>query len=181
MKILLEDIPPHGVVVRANLSTDWAFQGARAALGADPTALSVDLRVERTGRVRVVVSGKISAAAPSQCGRCLSAVSLALGGDVSLVYTTPDKVADVEKSVDSTVNIDGDQALDEGWFDGIALPLEDVVSEQLALWEPARVRCDGAAVTRLDDGECGVIAYDEGPVVKRPSPFAQLAGLKLPE
>ena len=93
MKILFEDIPPHGVTVRADLAKLWAAEAAQASMGAPPVALSLDLTVKRTGRLRAEVTGRLSASAPATCGRCLSAVLLTVGGDVSLLYTTPDAVS----------------------------------------------------------------------------------------
>lgn len=185
MKILVEDISPNGVAVRADLTRPWAAQAAGEVMGAAPTALSVDLLVTRIGRQRVAVAGSLSASAPSQCGRCLSEVVLTLQGDVALRYSTPEEGADVDASTRGEGNALSDkrldEALDEGWFDGVTLDMGQVVSEQLALWEPPRIRCDVAEVARLDDGVCEPITYDSGPEVKRPSPFAGLAGLKLPK
>jgi uncharacterized metal-binding protein YceD (DUF177 family) len=180
VKILFEDIPPHGINVRADLAKDWAAAAAEKSLGSAPTALALVLFVERTGRHELEVTGTLSATALARCGRCLADVSLSLGGDVKLHYTTPEQGADSDTNRDLRVGVD-DEALDVGWFDGVCLDMADVVSEQLALWEPPRLVCDAPGVTRLEDGTCQPITYDSGPEVKRPSPFAKLAGLKLPK
>jgi uncharacterized metal-binding protein YceD (DUF177 family) len=179
VKILFGDIPPHGVKVRADLAKSWAADAAQVTLGAPPLLLSLDLLVMRTGRYRAEVTGRLSASAPSTCNRCLCAVQVAMGGDVSLLYTTPDTAGTAD--IDAITNGDDDARLDVGWFDGVTLDMGHVVTEQLALWEPPRIICDDAAVTRKEDGACKPITYDRSEEIKRTNPFAQLASLKLPE
>ena len=176
MKILVEDIPTDGTAVRAGLETGWAADAASAALDAAPQTLAVDLVVHRDGE-RLKVVGDLTVDVPRTCDRCLEAVLLRLEGEVELIYLPPEASGD---AAHSERRLD-EEELDLSWFDGRALDMSDVVSEQLALWAPDRIVCEDPAVTRLAAGECAPPDYDPGPDVRRASPFAGLAGLKLPK
>lgn len=179
MKIKLEDIPAHGRSVAVDIGMTWATAAVEGATGSPPLTLSGQLVVQRTGRDRIEVTGKLSSASAAVCGRCLSPVHVHLSGDVQLQYVSGN--AEDNRDVDDTLTNTDDARLDVGWFDGVALDMGDVVCEQLALWEPLRVRCDDPTVTRQSDGQCQAIDFDSGPEVKRENPFAQLANLKLPK
>ncbi|MEL6343347.1 MAG: DUF177 domain-containing protein [Myxococcota bacterium] len=177
MKILVEDLPPDGRTVRADLKTHWAKKAAAAVFEVEPTTLSVDLTVERGEGRRVVVRGTASATLTGTCDRCLADVRLEIGGAVDLTYA-PESETTSESGDEVRLE---EEELDLGWFDGLALDMGEVVSEQLSLWMPPRLLCEDPGVTRIQDGLCLPIAYDDGPEVKRESPFASLANLKLPE
>ncbi len=169
MKIIVMDITETGIFVTADASVGWARQGAAFALDGVPELLSVDLRLTREGE-RVRVCGSLSAQLDRACDRCLAPITLHVSGDVDLLYLPQSTTDPVELQL-------SEDDLDVGWFDGRALDMGDVLSEQLTLWMPDRSLCDDPKVQRAVPGRCTPIAHDPGPELARHSPFS---GLKLP-
>ena len=174
MRIAVLDIPDEGLQVRAGLGDGWARAAAELGAGDPAEGLSVDVLVQKLGD-HIRVSGRASGTFAHACDRCGTALSLSLQGPVDLYYAPDGGVDQVE--VDGEL---GSDELDIGWYDGEALELGDVISEQIALWMPSVVRCDDRASTRKEGpGPCELAASATSAGDTRPlSPFA---GVRLPE
>jgi uncharacterized metal-binding protein YceD (DUF177 family) len=139
-----------------------------------PEQASVVLRM-RCSSDDVAVSGKTEIVFLRDCDRCGGTVRMSLSGTVRMRYHPPGAhLADSEHGL-------GEGDLDVGWHDGQAMDLSAVLTEQLALQAPDRVRCGEHGVVSVDgEGPCtlpdGVVAEEDHNASKRPNPFA---GLKL--
>ncbi len=174
MLVVVEQIPEEGLDVRATLAQDWAREAAALALDGAADSLDFHLHlVQHLGHVRVTGDGR--AAIPRTCARCGRPLRLVLSGAVDLSYS-PATAARVDGALaGEAVALDAED-LDIGWYEGGSLDLAQVLSEQLALWLPDRVRCDSPGV-EPPDGPCELPAQDPGPELRR-NPFA---GLVVPE
>lgn len=172
MRITIDSITDLGLELTAGLDDSWAREAAALALDAEPTALDLEFQVTMVADC-VRVTGELSSTFPAACARCQTALTVTLSGRVDLFYSpergvVPDEQIALER---------GD--LDIGWFDGKALELAQVLSEQLALWLPDRLLCSDRRAERAEGaGRCVVPAQDPGPDLDRHSPFARL---RLPE
>lgn len=176
-RVLVEQLVGDGAVFPVELGLPWAAAGAQTGLGAAPTALEGWLQVIQEG-AGARVTGALAVRLERSCDRCLASLELRLAGPVSLAY----QPAEAEIEAPGETGLSADE-LDIGWFDGPALELEQVVSEQMALWLPDPVLCDDPGTTRLraDEGPCALPAAAGGPPGPRPSPFLGLAGWKPPQ
>lgn len=172
MKVHFDAIPDAGLRVSADLETPWAREAAGLSMGGDLEQLSLTLKVERMAD-HLRVTGKGEATAVRPCDRCGESVRIRVKGPIDLYYG-PKALA-----AEGSVELASDE-LDIGWFDGESLELADVVSEQLALWTPGRIRCHDRGVEQVDGPHpCALPASaTEGPDLKPRSPFAKL---RLPE
>lgn len=171
MRVHVEEIPDDGLPISADQGTEWAAQAAELAFGSPSESLSFALRVTRVGDY-VRVSGRGEAAAVLPCDRCGELVRLRLSGPVDLYYA-PDNAGAMPGS---TLLCADD--LDIGWYDGAVIELGDVLSEQIALWEPDRVRCSDRGIEPVGGPRPCTPLPDRVPEQKAPSPFAKL---RLPE
>lgn len=134
MRIVVEDLPPHGRTFRFTADDAGSRVAAGHALDGDVTALDVSLTVERRHR-GLDVQAKGHATVSRPCDRCGQQVELTVVADEKLGYTMAP-----EDSPKGEIELDA-KDLDEGFFDGIALESDDVVSEAFALVAPLRVTC----------------------------------------
>jgi uncharacterized metal-binding protein YceD (DUF177 family) len=176
-RVLVEQLVGEGAVFAVDLGQPWAAAGAQIGLGCAPTALEGWLQVIQEGE-GARVTGALAVRLPRSCDRCLAALELRLSGPVSLAYQPV--TAEIEAPGETGLSADD---LDIGWFEGPALELEQVISEQMALWLPDPVLCDepGTARLRPEDGPCALPAAAGGPPGPRPSPFLGLASWKPPQ
>lgn len=173
MRIAVDTIPEHGRTVAIGLDAAWSREAAREALDAVPGRLSGSLELHREGD-HVHVSGELRSEHEASCDRCLASVRVSLGGELSLEYAPAgSQVLEEDRELEA-------EELDLGWHEGGAIELSQVLSEQLALWLPARLLCGAEGVQRLSEGDCALPAQeqDEGPAPGRQRPFANL---RLPE
>lgn len=172
MRIPVDTIPEEGLVVEADLDTGWASKALSEAVDARPDALELKVKVERLAD-HVRVSGDAQGSVVRSCDRCGEPVRLHLGGPIDLYYA-PENLVD-----EGNIELSADE-LDIGWFDGEALDLGLVLTEQFALWAPSRVRCGDRGVDQLPGPHpCGLPAEaSSGGDVRARSPFAKL---RLPE
>ncbi len=174
MKVVLDGLPPEGRTVSAGLEDAWLLEAVLLAVGAQPETLFAELHVARAGAEKFRVTGRLSVTWRVRCDRCLRMLRSQLGGPLDLVYQRG--VVPSEEEVELAA---GD--LDIGWIQGGSLELADVVSEQLALWLPDRQFCADEGVERVDAtdfGPCALPEHDDGPDLKKKSPFSALANWK---
>ena len=172
MRLKLGEISERGLDVMAGMPDEWAKDAAALGMGGTIEDVDLQARVQRVSDC-VRIFGALKATANRDCDRCQTALRVELGGDFDLYYAPPRPGENGDRDLDP-----GD--LDIGWFDGEALDIAQVISEQLAIWCPDCVLCESPDVTRIeaDAGPCEVIAHDGGPELKPNSPFA---GLRLPD
>lgn len=172
-RIRLDMIPEDGLEVSADLDAVWAVDAARDSLEGDPERLHFDMQVSLVGGY-VRVQGRGSALTPRVCDRCQEPVTLEVKGNMDLYYSP------LPKDTGGESVLLGKDDLDIGFFEGDAIDLTDVVSEQLALWAPSRVRCGDAGVQQVGAPHPCTLPglIEEEPDVHPSSPFA---GLRLPK
>jgi uncharacterized metal-binding protein YceD (DUF177 family) len=172
MRIKLGEINDRGLDVHAGMDDAWARESAAQALEGEIREIFLKARAQTVSDC-VRIFGELRAVAHRDCDRCQASLRLELGGSMDLYYSPPRPGEGGDRDLDV-----GD--LDIGWFDGEALDLAQVISEQLAIWCPDCVTCEVAESTRLepDESPCEVLTHDGGPELKRESPFA---GLRLPD
>jgi uncharacterized metal-binding protein YceD (DUF177 family) len=179
MRITLDQIPRDGFELKVGLSDRWAREAANSAFDAAPDTLAMQLLIERIGQ-SVKVTGEASASFHRPCDRCQRSVQVAVDGDVELRYF-PNEVEGATERRRSPDPEDEDAIeltpadLDMGWFDGQAIDVEQVVSEQYALMAPARVTCDSPGAT-AEPGPCVLPAE-----AVDSHPFSPFAGIRLPK
>lgn len=168
-RIRLDTIPEDGLELSAHLGDEWARDAAQHSLDAEPVELDFELQISLVGGY-VRVQGTGATLARCTCDRCQEPVTLQLHGDVDLYYSPPPK----EGGGDSVLLHQDD--LDIGYFDGEAIDLADVLSEQLALWAPSRVRCGDPGVTQVGAQHPCVLPGQsaDSDEVRPSSPFAKL-------
>jgi uncharacterized metal-binding protein YceD (DUF177 family) len=171
VKILLERVPDQGMDVNLSLDQAWVREAARLGLEVEAEELDGELHIEKVAS-SLRVTGELRARARSSCDRCNAPIQLSLEGEVELLYSPLSGAPEADE-----VDLEEDD-LDVGWFDGVALEMEQVVSEQLALWLPERKACEEEGVERLVPGPCALPFPTEAVQSGRQRPFA---GLKLPE
>jgi len=172
VKVNLDSIPAAGRKVSFTHERAWASEAAALALEAPATALTGELRLSTEG-AHIRVRGTLEAAAAMSCHRCGSAVNISLSGEVDLGYAPAGEALVLDEDVELEA-----AELDQGWYSGGSLDMAQVLSEQLALWLPERIRCEDPGVTRKEKGACDLPAVDAGPGPGRQRPFANL---RLPE
>lgn len=172
MKLKLGEISERGLDVHAEMVDDWAREAVALALEGEPQHLKFNARVQRVSDC-VRVFGQLEASAIRDCDRCQVSLTVSMSGDMNLYYAPPRPGEGGDRDLD-----EGD--LDIGWFDGTALDLSQVISEQLAIWAPDRIVCANPSSTRVipSDAPCEVPAHDGGPDLKPQSPFAKI---RLPD
>lgn len=138
MRIVVEELPPHGRTFRFAADDAGARVAVGHALDGEVSALDASLTVERKPRgVNVVAAGHATVSRP--CDRCGQQVELTVTTHETLGYTmAPEDAPKGEIELDAA-------DLDEGFFDGVALESDDVLSEAFALVAPLRVTCPGDA------------------------------------
>lgn len=179
MRIQVDQIPRDGFQLRASLTDRWARDAAALALDAEPQELSLSLLVERVGPA-LRVSGEAHAAISLPCDRCQRPVYVQIDGPVDLRYFP--EGAEVDEDTRRSPDVEDEDAielspadLDMGWFDGKAIELDQVVSEQFALLAPPKVCCDTAGALR-QPGPCTLPAE-----AIDARPFSPFAGIRLPK
>lgn len=179
----LDSVPDAGICFDATLTDAWALDAATLALDGVPDDLEVHLQVDLQtdptnprARTGLAVTGTIRARFPDHCSRCLRPVHVRLDGPVDLRYM-PQPETDLEEMMLS------EDDLDAGWLDSGRLDMQAPVSEQLALMGRSRYRCEDQDVDLAEGatGACTVPTHEAGPDLVRPSPFAALANIRLPE
>jgi uncharacterized metal-binding protein YceD (DUF177 family) len=173
MRVLVEHIPPDGLPVHLDPAAAWLQEAASIALERPARSIGGALTVERFGK-RLEVVGTMAAEADVTCDRCLAPLRLRLGGPVELAYEPEAKAPPPDEEVELVAT-----DLDVGWYDGEGLDMGAVVSEQLALWLPERVRCDSLETTRLGDENAVCALPDE--VTRRDPRSSPFAGIRLPK
>ncbi len=174
MKVVLDGLPPEGRVVEGGIDELWLVEAVRQAIGVKPRGTAVKLHVNREGSERFCVTGSVSVDWKATCDRCVRLLRSSLEGPVRLMYQRGSLPTEEDLEL-----AEGD--LDIGWIQGGSLDLSDVVSEQIALWMPDRIRCGDARVSRLDPsdtGPCVLPKQQDGPPLKRNSAFSALANWK---
>lgn len=171
MRVHVEEIPEDGLPITASEGDEWAVGAATLAFGAPPESLDFKVRVTRIADY-VRVSGRGDAVAVLPCARCGEPLRLRLSGPVDLYFAPEDA-----GSLPGTTLLSSDD-LDIGWYDGSVIDLADVLSEQIALWEPDRVRCSDRGIEPVGGPRPCTPLPDRVPEQKAPSPFAKL---RLPE
>ena len=172
MRLKMGEISERGLDVVAENPDAWAREAAAMGMEGEVQHIELRARVQRVSDC-VRIFGTLEATVHRDCDRCQTSLRVELGGDFDLYYAPPRPGDDGDRDL-----VPGD--LDIGWFDGEALDIAQVISEQLAIWLPDLVVCENAGVTRLeaDAGPCEVLTHDGGPELKPNSPFA---GLRLPD
>jgi uncharacterized metal-binding protein YceD (DUF177 family) len=170
VRISVENLPARGLELTASKSDSWALSAAVDALGAEPIALAVHVTVYQLDSA-VRVRGSATAEFHTACHRCAGAISVAVGGDLDLIYRTEGTVPlELELEIDD---------MDVGFFDGRGLEMDAVIAEYFALQLPDVLRCDSSSVKRLSTSSaCALPVQDPGPNLTRRNPFA---GIVLPE
>lgn len=176
-RVVIEQLVLDGAIFPVSLELSWVSAGARSGLGIAPSLIEGWLHVSKEGD-GARVGGFLAVTLPRACDRCLAQLDLRLAGPVNLAYQ-PEGAA-LEAPGEAGLR---PEDLDVGWFEGPALELEQVLSEQMALWLPDPVVCDdpGTARVSADAGPCALPAAAGGPPGPRPSPFLGLAGWKPPQ
>lgn len=173
VRIAVDTIPEHGREVTVGTDASWSREAAREALDVVPERLEGALELRREGD-HVHVTGELRSVHTASCDRCLSPIRVSLGGELALEYAPAGtQVLEEDRELEA-------KELDLGWHEGGAIELSQVLSEQLALWLPARLLCGAEGIERLTEGDCALPAQeqDEGPAPGRQRPFANL---RLPE
>ena len=172
MKLKLGEISERGLDVNAELVDEWARDAVALALDGEPQSLQFRARVQRVSDC-VRVFGHLEASANRDCDRCQVRLTVSMSGEMDLYYAPPRPGDGGDRDLD-----EGD--LDIGWFDGQALELSQVISEQLAIWSPDRIDCEDPCSTRViaSDAPCEIPPHDGGPDLKPQSPFAKI---RLPD
>jgi len=188
MRIPLDQLADGGLKISADTTDTWVVAATTSLRGnpgepvtdphADepPETAEVVLTLERLGD-QVSVHGRTALQLLRGCDRCGESVRMSISGDVKMRYNPPgDLIADTDHGLE-------EDELDVGWHDGQAIDLCAVLTEQLALLAPDRVRCGDPGVVPLDGGGAcslpeGVVEEGAGDGPKQPNPFA---GLLLPE
>ena len=172
MRVKIGEISETGLAVAAGIEDGWAVDAVRLGMEGEPQALELEARVQMVSDC-VRIHGRLEATTRRDCDRCQTSLQMILSGRLDLYYAPPRAGESGDRDLDR-----GD--LDIGWFDGDALEIAQVISEQLGIWCPNPVLCESDACTRLEpsDGPCEVLSHDGGPTLKPQSPFA---GLSLPE
>lgn len=172
MRIKVDDIPEEGLELSIGTGDAWAATAARQALEGPVDQLELSLQIDRIAEL-LRVHGHFHARVDRSCDRCGGDVRLTVDGPVELLYEPHRHEALHEEHITDA------SELDIGFFDGLALDMAEVVSEQLALALPTRVLCDGAHVEqRGGSWACGLPDQEEGPDLSTHKPFANL---RLPE
>lgn len=116
----------------------------------EPARVSGGIR--RAGR-RANVSGRLTARLQVDCDRCLKLVELPVDSEFELEYVTPEDYQS-QQAVELT-----EADLDLSVFDGEAIDIDELVTEELLLAVPAHVLCN-------DDckGMCPVCGEDRNHV-----------------
>ncbi|MCB9778865.1 MAG: DUF177 domain-containing protein [Alphaproteobacteria bacterium] len=172
MRIKIDDIPEEGLEFEIEPDDAWAIAAAAAALEGDVVDLGFELQIERIAEL-VRVHGHFHGAVDRTCDRCGGELRLQVQGPVELLFEPHRHEALHEE------HITDPSELDIGFFDGVALDMAEVVSEQLALALPPRLVCGGPGVTqRGGSWTCELPAQDAGPDLSTHKPFANL---RLPE
>ncbi len=142
MRIVYEDLPPHGRTFRFTAEDAESRAAVGNALDGEVSALDAALTVDRKSRgLNVVAAGHATVSRP--CDRCGQQVELTVTTHETLGYTmAPEDAPKGEIELDA-------KDLDEGFFDGVALESDDVLSEAFALVAPLRVTCPGDACADL--------------------------------
>lgn len=178
--VSLDSIPSHGLEVEVG---EWGRAAAAEGLGGELTSLRGHLSVRRVGR-HLAVQGELAGSAQVPCDRCAERVHLAVGGDVSCVYSPVDALP----TPDSDEEPDGPALPDDlpfavrdvGEYDGQSLDLRDVVREHFTVERPAVVRCGDVDATA--DAACHLRwrALSGAPDPSESSPFSALKAIKTP-
>lgn len=98
----------------------------------EPPAVSGNIR--QAGR-RVHLSGRVTARAQAECDRCLKLVELPIDSHFKLEYVTPEDYR-AQQAVELT-----EEDLDLSVFDGEAIDIDELVTEELLLAVPDHVLC----------------------------------------
>jgi uncharacterized protein len=109
-------------------------------------------QIRSSGR-RAKVNGRLTSRVQVECDRCLKPVELPVDSQFDLEYVTPEDYQ-AQQAVELT-----EDDLDLSVFDGEAIDIDDLVSEELLLAVPAQVLCK-------DDckGICPVCGQDRNEV-----------------
>jgi len=172
VKVNLDSIPAAGRKVSFTHERAWASEAAALALEGPATSMNGDLRLSTEG-AHIRVRGTLEATTDLRCHRCSSPVTIVLSGEVDLGYAPAGEALVLDEDVELEA-----AELDQGWYSGGRLDMVQVLSEQLALWLPERIRCEDPGVMRHGEGTCALPTAHEGPAPGRQRPFANL---RLPE
>ncbi len=174
MKILREDITQQGLAVSfTDLEAKPADLGDARVLKAivEPPRARLRLNLMRNDMVRV--EGAYSARLEAVCSRCLSPLTLALAGELNVVFQV-DKQGGEEEIMLSA------RDLEVYFYDGVELDLGALVRNELSLQVPFAPVCAEPCLDICP--ACGKLLVDKACDcrVRTPDPrWAKLAGLKL--
>jgi len=172
VRIPVDNISEGGLEATLVGSEPWIKAAAQLALDTAPSHLEGHVILFPVGD-SVRIQGNLQVTFSTACDRCLSEVMLSFDDKIDLYYSPRPK-----HQPDETIALESGE-LDIGWFDNGEIDLSHIISEQLALWMPDRVRCDDDQVSRKDkSNSCIVIDHEGGPELEKHSPFA---GLRLPD
>lgn len=146
MRIELADLENgEGNFAHAYALGEIVFADERVRLQVPPS-VSGKVRLKEN---RAIVSGRVSATLQLECDRCLKAVELPVDSKFKLEYVT---AADyqAQQAVELT-----EADLDLSVFDGEAIDIDELVTEELLLAVPDQVLCD-----RNCKGICPVCGKD---------------------